>query len=286
MRLARYIDNGVIKPALVDQQGQLHDISSVITDVDASMLSADKVADINQLNLGDFPLVEGEPELVTPYDGISKYICIGLNYKDHAEEANMAIPEEPVIFLKASNAINGANTAIIHPPKSTQLDFEVELGIVIGRRATHVEEKNALDYVVGYCVTNDVSARDFQLSASGGGQWDKGKGCDTFGPVGPWLVSKDEVADVQNLSIWLKVNDELRQQSNTKEMIFSVSKIVSYVSQFMTLYPGDVIATGTPAGVGIGRKPPVFGKIGDVVTLGIDGLGEQKQTVVKFEKKG
>ncbi|PCI68099.1 MAG: 2-hydroxyhepta-2,4-diene-1,7-dioate isomerase [Piscirickettsiaceae bacterium] len=285
MKLARYIDKGVIKPALVDQQGRLHDISSVKADVDASMLSENKVADINRLNPDDFPIVEGEPELATPYDGISKYICIGLNYKDHAEEANMAIPEEPVIFLKASNAINGANTAIIHPPKSTQLDFEVELGIVIGQRATHVEEKDALEYVAGYCVINDVSARDFQLSANGGGQWDKGKGCDTFGPVGPWLVSKDEIPDVQNLSIWLKVNGELRQQSNTKDMIFGVNKIVSYVSQFMTLYPGDIIATGTPAGVGIGRKPPVFGQIGDVVTLGIDGLGEQRQTVVEFEKR-
>lgn len=286
MKLARYIDNSVIKPALVDEQGQLHDISSVMANIDASMLSKDKVAEINLFNPDDFPLVKGEPELATPYDGISKYICIGLNYKDHAEEANMAIPEEPVIFLKASNAINGANAAIIRPPKSTQLDFEVELGIVIGQCATHVEEKDALDYVAGYVVTNDVSARDFQLSANGGGQWDKGKGCDTFGPVGPWLVSKDEIPDVQNLSIWLKVNGELRQQSNTKEMIFSVSRIVSYVSQFMTLYPGDVIATGTPAGVGMGRKPPVFGQIGDLVTLGIDGLGEQKQTVVQFEKRG
>lgn len=276
MKLARYIDNSVIKPALVDEQGQLHDISSVMANIDASMLSKDKVAEINLFNPDDFPLVKGEPELATPYDGISKYICIGLNYKDHAEEANMAIPEEPVIFLKASNAINGANTAIIRPPKSTQLDFEVELGIVIGQCATHVEEKGALDYVAGYVVTNDVSARDFQLSANGGGQWDKGKGCDTFGPVGPWLVSKDEIPDVQNLSIWLKVNGELRQQSNTKEMIISVSRIVSYVSQFMTLYPG----------VGMGRKPPVFGQIGDLVTLGIDGLGEQKQTVVQFEKRG
>jgi len=284
MKLARYIDKGVVKPALVDKQGKLRDISSVMVDINSSMLSEDKVAEINQLDLGDFPLVDGELELATPYDGISKYICIGLNYKDHAEEANMAIPEEPVIFLKATNAINGANTDIIHPPKSSQLDFEVELGIVIGQRATHVEEKHALDYVVGYCVINDVSARDFQLSVTGGGQWDKGKGCDTFGPVGPWLVSKDEIPDVQNLSIWLKVNGELRQQSNTQEMIFSISKIVSYVSQFMTLYPGDVIATGTPAGVGIGRKPPMFGQIGDVVTLGIDGLGEQKQTVVEFEK--
>ncbi len=280
MKITRYLDNGQVKPALVDPEGLLHDISSVVPEFNADMLTEQKITEFNQLKSDDYPLVTGDPELATPYEGVSKYICIGLNYKDHADEANMAIPEEPVIFLKANNAINGANLPIKIPQHSQQLDFEVELGIVIGKKASYVDEQGALSYVAGYCVTNDVSARDFQLSPHGGGQWDKGKGCDTFGPIGPWFVSKDEIPDVQNLSIWLKVNGEIRQQSNTKEMVFSVSKIVSYVSQFMSLYPGDVIATGTPAGVGIGRKPPIFGQVGDVVTLGIDGLGVQRQVVV------
>jgi len=224
--------------------------------------------------------VKGEPRLGVPFTGISKYVAIGLNYSDHAAEAGMAVPTEPIIFMKATTCICGPNDDTVEPRNATKLDWEVELAVVIGRLARYVSEDQALDFVAGYCVANDVSERAFQLQSS---QWDKGKGCDTFGPLGPWLVTPDEVPDPQNLDMWLDVNGERMQTGNTRTMIFGVRKLISYCSQYMTLRPGDVIATGTPPGVGMGKKPqPVWLKPGDVVTLGIDGLGEQRQKVVRY----
>lgn len=226
------------------------------------------------------PEVEGRPRFGVPYSGMGKFVCIGLNYSDHAAEAGMAVPDEPIIFLKAPSALSGPDDPIIQPPHSTRLDWEVELGVVIGRTARHVNAADALDFVAGYCVVNDVSERAFQMQSS---QWDKGKGCDTFCPVGPWLVTRDEVADPQALGLWLEVNGERVQKGSTATMVFDVATVVSYVSRFMTLQPGDLIATGTPPGVGMGFKPPRFLKAGDTMRLGIEGLGVQTQKVVAYE---
>jgi 2,4-didehydro-3-deoxy-L-rhamnonate hydrolase len=277
MKLFRFGDPGAEKPGIVDKSGNLRDLSSIQPRFNSNLLSPDALAALEKIDVEALPAVEGKPRLGVPYDGISKFICIGLNYSDHAAEAGLAVPSEPIIFLKATSAISGPNDDIIEPRGSTKLDWEVELGVVIGTKAQYVSEETALDYVAGYCVVNDVSERAFQMQSS---QWDKGKGCDTFGPVGPWLVTKDEVPDPQNLNMWLDVNGVRRQAGNTKTMIFGVRELVAYCSRYMTLLPGDIIATGTPPGVGMGIKPdPVWLHPGDVVELGIEGLGQQRQRI-------
>ncbi|WP_157220752.1 fumarylacetoacetate hydrolase family protein [Flavisphingomonas formosensis] len=278
MKLARYGALGEEKPALVDNAGRLRDARSVCPDFTAETLAADSLERLRQIDPESLPLVPGKPRIGVPYTGLSKFICIGLNYSDHAAESGMAVPSEPIIFLKAPSAVCGPNDDTIQPRNSTQLDWEVELGVVIGRKASYVEEDAALDHVAGYCVVNDVSERAFQRQS---GQWDKGKGCDSFGPIGPWLVTPDEVMDPQDLDMWLDVNGVRRQSGNSRTMIFSVREIVAYCSRFMTLLPGDVIATGTPPGVAMGMKPePIWLQPGDVVELGIAGLGSQRQRIV------
>jgi len=282
MKLVRYGKPGKEKPGLIDAQGQLRDLSAVIADIGPAQLGDVALARLQRLNPDKLPLVKGKPRLGSPVQGVGKFIAIGLNYADHAAESGLPIPAEPVVFMKATNCIQGANDAVMLPKGSVKTDWEVELGVVIGMRARYVSQKDALNHVAGYCTVNDVSEREYQLER--GGTWDKGKGCDTFGPLGPWLVTRDEVPNPQKLGLWLKVNGQRVQQGNTKTMIFGVAKIVSYLSQFMTLLPGDVITTGTPPGVGMGRKPPLFLKAGDTMALGIDGLGEQHQTVVPFKR--
>ena len=278
MKLCRYGNPGQEKPALVDDAGKLRDLSKVIRDLDPAALAPEALAKLAATKPDSLPLIEGSPRIGVPVAGISKYVAIGLNYSDHAAEANMAVPTEPIIFFKALSCLCGPNDDTVQPRSSTKLDWEVELAVVIGRKAQYVSEDNALDYVAGYCLANDVSERAFQLQSS---QWDKGKGCDTFGPLGPWVVTRDEIPDPQALEMWLDVNGKRMQSGNTRTMIFGVKKLVSYCSHYMTLLPGDVIATGTPPGVGMGKKPePVWLKPGDVVTLGIQGLGEQRQKVV------
>ncbi len=286
MKLVRYGNPGKEKPGLIDAAGKLRDLSKVITDVTPDQLSDKALAKLAKLNTDKLPLVKGKPRMGCPVAGIGKFLAIGLNYADHAAEAGMPIPKEPIVFTKAISCIQGPNDDVMLPKGSTKTDWEVELGIVIGTEARHVSQKAALDHVAGYCLINDVSEREYQLER--GGTWDKGKGCDTFGPIGPWLVTRDEVANPQKLSMWLDVNGVRMQTGNTKTMIFGVAKIVSYLSQFMTLKPGDVICTGTPPGVGMGVKKdgkpaPVYLKRGDVMTLGIEGLGEQCQKVVPFK---
>ena len=280
MKLLRYGPNGREKPGLLDAEGRIRDLSAVVNQVDSSMLSSAGLAKLAKIKPESLPLVAGKPRLGVPYIGISKFIGIGLNYSDHAAEAGMPVPSEPIVFMKATTSISGPDDDIVLPKLSTKADWEVELGVVIGTKAQNVEKADALKYVAGYCIVNDVSERQFQLER--GGQWDKGKGCDTFGPIGPYLVTADEVPDPQALNMWLDLNGERRQRGNTKTMIFGVAHLVGYVSQFMTLLPGDIICTGTPPGVGMGMKPPVFLKPGDVMKLGIDGLGEQRQRVVAW----
>ena len=278
MKLCRYGKNGFEKPGMIDAQGNIRELSAVVEQIDQGTISPAGLAKLRKIKAETLPLVKGEPRLGVPYVGISKFIAIGLNFSDHAAEVNMAHPSEPVVFMKATTCINGPNDKVIVPKRSTKMDWEVELGVVIGRKAQYVSEDKAIDYVAGYCVVNDVSERGFQLQSS---QWDKGKGCDTFGPIGPWLVTTDEIRDPQNLDMWLDLNGRRMQKGNTRTMIFGVAKLVSYVSQYMTLMPGDIITTGTPPGVGMGMKPePVFLKPGDVMNLGIQGLGEQRQEVV------
>jgi len=280
MKLCRYGKNGFEKPGMIDAQGNIRDLSAVVEQIDQGTISPAGLAKLRKIKAETLPLVKGEPRLGVPYVGISKFVAIGLNYADHAREANMAIPPEPIVFMKATTSITGPNDKVIVPKHSTKLDWEVELGVVICKKAQYVPEDKALDYVAGYCVVNDVSERAFQLQSS---QWDKGKGCDTFGPIGPWLVTTDEIRDPQNLDMWLDVNGRRMQKGNTRTMIFGVAKLVSYCSQYMTLLPGDIITTGTPPGVGMGVKPDsVFLKPGDVMNLGIQGLGEQRQDVVAY----
>ena len=280
MKLCRYGKNGFEKPGMIDAQGNIRDLSAVVEQIDQGTISPAGLAKLRKIKAETLPLVKGEPRLGVPYVGISKFVAIGLNYADHAREANMAIPPEPIVFMKATTSIAGPNDKVIVPRNSTKLDWEVELGVVICKKAQYVPEDKALDYVAGYCVVNDVSERAFQLQSS---QWDKGKGCDTFGPIGPWLVTTDEIRDPQNLDMWLDVNGRRMQKGNTRTMIFGVAKLVSYCSQYMTLLPGDILTTGTPPGVGMGIKPdPVFLKPGDVMNLGIQGLGEQRQDVVAY----
>ena len=279
MKLCRYGKSGFEKPGMIDAQGQLRDLSHVLSNIDQGTLSPAGLANLRKIKPETLPLVKGEPRLGVPYTGISKFVAIGLNYSDHAKEAGMPIPSEPVVFMKATTCISGPNDDIIQPRNSTKLDWEVELAIVIGTKAQFVSEEKALNYVAGYCIVNDVSERAFQLVP--GGQWDKGKSSDSFGPIGPWLVTTDEITDPQNLEMWLDVNDQRRQTGNTRTMIFNCAKIVSHVSSYMTLLPGDIIATGTPPGVAMGMKPePQYLRPGDVVTLGLQGLGEQRQKVV------
>jgi 2,4-diketo-3-deoxy-L-fuconate hydrolase len=281
MKLCRYGNPGQEKPGIIDSAGKLRDLSKVISDIDPAALSPESLKKLAAMKADSLPLVDGSPRIGVPVNGISKYVAIGLNYSDHAKEANMAVPSEPIIFMKALSSICGPNDDTVQPKNSTKLDWEVELTIVIGRKAQYVSEEDSLSYVAGYCVANDVSERAFQLQSS---QWDKGKGCDTFGPLGPWLVTSDEVGDPQNLDMWLDVNGQRMQSGNTRTMIFGVRKLVSYCSHYMSLLPGDMICTGTPPGVGMGKKPePVWLKPGDVVTLGIEKLGEQRQKVVAYK---
>jgi 2,4-didehydro-3-deoxy-L-rhamnonate hydrolase len=283
MRLLRYGPPGREKPGLADADGNIRDLSKVITQIDDAMLSPRNLARLSRVKPETLPIVRGNPRLGVPYAGISKFVAVGLNYSDHAAESGMPIPKEPILFMKATTSLCGPNDDTIQPKNSTKLDWEVELGVVIGTKAQYVAENKALDYVAGYTVVNDISERDFQLER--GSQWDRGKGCDTFGPVGPWLVTTDEITEPQKLDMWLDVNGERRQTGNTRTMIFGVAHLVSYISHFMTLLPGDIITTGTPPGVGLGMKPPQYLKPGDVVTLGIQGLGEQRQKIVAYPGK-
>ena len=277
MKLLRHGPKGHEKPGLLDAQGQVRDLSALIGDITPRHLSPEGLAALRALDVNSLPIVP-LGRLAVPWTDMSKFIAIGLNYADHAAESNMPIPKEPIVFMKTVDSAVGCNHAVVLPKGSVKSDWEVELGVVIGSKARYVSEADALKHVAGYCVVNDVSEREYQLER--GGQWDKGKGCDTFGPTGPWLVTADEVGDPQNLSMWLEVNGHRYQNGSTKTMIFGVAKIVSYLSQFMTLNPGDLITTGTPPGVGMGVKPTaVFLKPGDVMRLGIEKLGEQQQTV-------
>lgn len=281
MKLVRFGKPGKEKPGLIDAQGKLRDLSAVIPDLGPAQLGDLALAKLARLNPEKLPLVRGKPRMGCPVSGVSKFIAIGLNYADHAAEAGMPIPAEPVVFTKAISCIQGPDDPVMLPKGSKRTDWEVELGVVIGKRARYVPQKDALMHVAGYCTINDISEREYQLER--GGTWDKGKGCDTFGPIGPWLVTRDEVPNPQKLDLWLELNGQRIQNGNTKTMVFSVAKIISYLSQFMTLMPGDVITTGTPPGVGMGMKPQVFLKPGDTLLVGVAGLGEQRQTVVPFK---
>jgi len=277
MKLLRHGPKGQERPGLLDDDGRVRDLSSLLTDITAATLSPAALERLRALPLHSLPIVE-PGTLAVPWAGMGKFIGIGLNYADHAAEAGMPVPKEPIVFMKTVDSAVGCHHAVVLPQGSVKGDWEVELGVVIGTRARYVSEADALAHVAGYCVVNDVSEREFQLER--GGQWDKGKGCDTFGPVGPWLVTADAVGDPQQLSMWLEVNGHRYQSGSTRTMIFGVAQLVSYLSRFMTLNPGDLITTGTPPGVGMGVKPvPVFLKPGDVMRLGIEKLGEQRQTV-------
>jgi 2-keto-4-pentenoate hydratase/2-oxohepta-3-ene-1,7-dioic acid hydratase in catechol pathway len=278
MKLLRYGPVGQEKPGLLDADGVIRDLSGVIADVNGANIGEDTLAKLRALDVNTLPKVDGSPRIGACVGNIGKFVCIGLNYADHAAESGMAIPAEPVVFNKWTSAVVGPNDDVRIPRDSLKTDWEVELGVVIGKAASYVSEADALSYVAGYCVINDVSEREYQIER--GGTWDKGKGCDTFGPIGPWLVTADEAGDPQNLRMWLEVDGKRYQDGSTTTMIFTVAQIVAYLSRFMTLYPGDVISTGTPPGVGMGQKPPVYLRAGQVMRLGIEGLGEQEQRVV------
>jgi 2-keto-4-pentenoate hydratase/2-oxohepta-3-ene-1,7-dioic acid hydratase in catechol pathway len=281
MKLVRYGAPGKEKPGIIDADGKIRDLSKVVKDIDGEMLASGGLAKIKKANIKRLKAVPGKPRLGPCVTRVGNFIAIGLNYSDHAQEAGMPIPKEPVIFNKAPTSICGPNDDTVMPKDGTKLDWEVELGIVIGKRARYLSKDKAKAAIAGYFVGNDVSERAFQIERSGG-QWNKGKSCETFGPIGPWFVTRDEIRDVQKLDMWLDVNGEKRQRGNTRTMIFSCEHIVWYCSQFFVMNPGDIIITGTPPGVGLGMKPnPVFLKPGDVVTLGIQGLGEQRQKIVK-----
>jgi len=280
VKLLRYGPKGQERPGLLDRDGNIRDLNAHAPDIAGDVLLPDSLKKLAALDVNKLPLVPGNPRLGPCVGRIGKFVCIGLNYADHAAETGAPIPKEPIIFMKATSAIVGPNDDVEIPRGSKKTDWEVELGVVIGKPAKYVPENSAMEYVAGYCVINDVSEREFQIER--GGQWDKGKGCDTFGPTGPWLVTKDEVADPQNLAMWLEVDGHRYQNGSTKTMIFNVPKLVSYLSHFMSLQPGDVISTGTPPGVGMGQKPdPIYLKPGQVMRLGIAGLGEQQQRLVQ-----
>jgi ureidoglycolate lyase len=277
VKLVRFGAPGREKPGIVDREGRVRDLSGHVDDIGGTVLDPDALARLGALDPAGLPLVAGDTRIGPCVAGVGKFICIGLNYSDHAAETGLRVPPEPIIFMKATSAISGPNDDLLIPRGSEKTDWEVELGVVIGRKAKYVGQAEALDYVAGYCTVHDVSERAFQTERHG--QWTKGKSADTFGPIGPWLVTKDEVPDPQDLPMWLKVNGETMQHGSTKTMIYGVAFLVSYLSQFMSLHPGDIIATGTPPGVGMGMKPPRFLKAGDVVELGIEGLGNQRQQV-------
>ncbi|AUN33476.1 fumarylacetoacetate hydrolase family protein [Niveispirillum cyanobacteriorum] len=285
MKLLRYGPKGQEKPGLMDATGTIRDLSGIVSDITPDVLSPAGLAKIAAIDPASLPAVEGSPRYGVPINGVRKFIAVGLNFADHAAESNLPIPTEPVLFTKAISCLTGPNDPVMIPKGSEKTDWEVELGIVIGSRARYVSEENALDHVAGYVLINDVSERAFQIER--GGTWDKGKGCDTFGPVGPWVVTSDEVGDPQNLSMWLEVNGHRYQNGSSKTMIFTCRQLVAYISQFITLEPGDLITTGTPPGVGLGQKPePKYLKAGDVIRLGIEKLGEQRQDVVAWTQEG
>lgn len=275
MKLLRYGAVGQEKPGMLDAEGRLRDLSQIIGDVDGRLLSEGGIAFLNTIDPTTLPEVEGSPRMGPCVGKVGKIVCVGLNYSDHAKESGAAAPSEPILFLKPTSSICGPDDDVEIPKGSTKTDWEVELGVVIGRRAKYVSEDDALSYVAGYCVVNDVSEREYQLERLG--QWDKGKGHDTFAPIGPWLVTSDEVPDAQKLSLWAEINGKRMQNGSTANMIFTVRELIAYISRFMTLEPGDIITTGTPAGVGLGQKPPLYLKDGDVIRMGVEGLGEQKQ---------
>ncbi len=281
MKLLRFGKPGVERPGVLDHEGRIRDLSGIVPDISAKELAAPALERLSSLDLATLPLVEGDPRIGPCIASVGKFICIGLNYSDHAAESGMAVPKEPVVFMKATSAIIGPNDNVMIPRDSFKTDWEVELGVVIGREARYVDEVDALSYVAGYCVVNDLSERAFQLE--GTGQWVKGKSADTFGPIGPWLVTPDEVPDPQNLDLWLEVDSHRYQNGSTRTMVFSVAFLISYLSRFMSLQPGDIISTGTPPGVGLGQNPPVYLRAGQKMRLGISGLGEQNQTVVPFK---
>ena len=278
MKLLRFGNSGEEKPGIIDSNGKIRDLSNVIDDINGHTISQESIGKLKKLDILSLPEVTGNPRIGPCVNDVGKFLCIGLNYSDHAAETGLEPPEEPILFAKATSAIIGPNDDVEIPRTSSATDWEVELGIIIGKKAKYISEDEAKNYIAGYCVVNDVSERDFQIKRSG--QWTKGKSCDTFGPIGPYLVTTDEIEDIQNLSMYLDVNGKRMQTGSTKTMIFSAYHIVHYLSQFMTLFPGDVIATGTPPGVGMGMKPAVYLKPGDVMKLGIDNLGDQEQKCV------
>ncbi|WP_129645297.1 fumarylacetoacetate hydrolase family protein [Peristeroidobacter agariperforans] len=280
MKLVRYGEAGAERPGILDRDGGIRDLSGVIRDIDGSVLTPQRLRELQGLKVETLPLVQGTPRFGACVARPGKFLCIGLNYADHAAETGAAIPSEPIIFMKATSALSGPNDAVIQPRGSTKLDWEVELAFVIGTECRYVDEAAGAAAIAGYFVCNDVSERAFQLER--GGQWDKGKGCDSFGPIGPWLVTADEVGDVSNLAMWLEVNGRRYQDGSTRTMIFKPAFLVSYLSQFMSLQPGDIVTTGTPPGVGLGQKPPVYLNVGDEMRLGIQGLGEQRQRVIAY----
>ena len=278
MKLVRFGSNGNEKPGLIDKSGQLFDLSAYVKDISGEILSEDKLKEISKINTDILPKIDNSVRIGPCLNNVGKFICIGLNYADHAKEAGMEVPPEPVIFMKATSAICGPTDPILLPKGSVKTDWEVELAVVIGKKAKYVDLDDAISYVAGYAASNDISERTYQLE--GTGQWTKGKSCDSFGPLGPWFVTKDEIPDPQNLAMWLSVNGQKMQDGSTKTMVYGVAFLVHYISQFMSLMPGDVISTGTPPGVGLGMKPPVYLRAGDIVTLGVQGLGEQCQRVI------
>ena len=280
MKTLRYREGNSVKPGIVDKEGKIRDVSSIVDDWDHTTLTVKKLHSVQSVDLSSLPVVDNNVSIAPCVckQSIGKFICIGLNYSDHAEETGMEVPPEPIIFMKATSAVTGPNDDVLIPKNSFKSDWEVELGVIIGKEAKYISEDQSQDHIAGYCVVNDLSERAFQIEHSG--QWVKGKSCDTFGPIGPYLVTKDEIADPQNLKMWLDVNGKRMQDGSTSTMVYGVNFLVSYLSQFMSLQPGDIISTGTPPGVGMGMKPQVFLKPGDVMRLGIEGLGEQKQTTV------
>jgi len=281
MKLLRYGPKGGEKPGLLDADGRIRDLSDKINDIDGEILDPDRLSALANLDTGSLPAVEGNPRLGPPVAGVGKIVAVGINYAAHGEETNFDIPDEPILFTKAITSLSGPNDPVILPKESKKSDWEVELAVIIGRRAQYVEQSGAMDVIAGYTIMNDVSEREFQLERSG--QWVKGKSFDTFAPTGPWLVTPDEVTDPQNLNLWLDVSDQRMQDGNTSAMIFGVTHLVSTISGYMTLMPGDIIATGTPPGVGLGHNPPVYLKPGDVMRLGVEGLGEQRQDVMAWQ---
>jgi len=279
MKLLRHGEFGQEKPGIIDQDGKIRDLSKHISDINGDTICSDGLKKISAIDLSSLPIIPDNTRLGACVGSVGKFLCIGLNYSDHAAESGLPVPSEPILFSKATSAIVGPNDKVEIPRNSSETDWEVELGIIIGKKAKYIDEENAQDYIAGYCVINDVSERAFQIKREG--QWTKGKSCDTFGPTGPYLVTKDQVSDVQNLNMFLDVNGKRMQDGSTNTMIFSVNHIVYYLSQFMSLHPGDIIATGTPPGVGMGMKPSLYLKSGDVMTLGIEGLGEQSQTCIQ-----